>query len=72
MVLEVQVNVAQAALGDEIKIPTLDGEEKIAILAGTQTGRVVSIKGKGIPHDPLSCRIHDGHHRKQASRGESG
>jgi molecular chaperone DnaJ len=50
VVLEVQVNVAQAALGDEIKIPTLDGEEKIAIVAGTQTGRVVSIKGKGIPH----------------------
>jgi len=50
IVLEVQVNVAQAALGDEIVVPTLDGDEKISLPAGTQTGRVVSIKGKGIPH----------------------
>lgn len=50
IVLEVQVNVAQAALGDEIVVPTLDGDEKILIPAGTQTGRVVPIKGKGIPH----------------------
>ena len=48
--MEVQVNVAQAALGDEIVVPTLDGDEKIGIPAGTQTGRVISIKGKGIPH----------------------
>jgi molecular chaperone DnaJ len=50
VVMEVQVNVAQAALGDEIVVPTLDGDEKISIPAGTQTGRVISIKGKGIPH----------------------
>ena len=50
IVLEVQVNVAQAALGDEIVVPSLDGDEKISIPAGTQTGRVVPLKGKGIPH----------------------
>ncbi len=50
VVMEVQVNVAQAALGDEIVVPTLDGDEKISIPGGTQTGRVISIKGKGIPH----------------------
>jgi molecular chaperone DnaJ len=50
VVMEVQVNVAQAALGDEIVVPTLDGDETISIPAGTQTGRVISIKGKGIPH----------------------
>jgi molecular chaperone DnaJ len=50
VVLEVHVNVAQAALGDEIGVPTLDGDEKIAIPAGTQTGRVIPIRGKGIPH----------------------
>jgi molecular chaperone DnaJ len=50
VVMEVQVNVAQAALGDEIVVPTLDGDESISIPAGTQTGRVISIKGKGIPH----------------------
>jgi molecular chaperone DnaJ len=50
IVMEVQINVAQAALGDEIVVPTLDGDETISIPAGTQTGRVISIKGKGIPH----------------------
>ena len=50
VVLEVAINVAQAALGDEIVVPTLDGDEKIAIPAGTQTGRVIHVKGKGIPH----------------------
>jgi molecular chaperone DnaJ len=50
VVMEVQVNMAQAALGDEIVVPTLDGDESISIPAGTQTGRVISIKGKGIPH----------------------
>jgi len=50
VVMEVQVNVAQAALGDEIVVPTLDGDEKISIPGGTQTGRVITIKGKGIPH----------------------
>jgi molecular chaperone DnaJ len=50
VVMEVQVNVAQAALGDEIVVPTLDGDESISIPAGTQTGRVISIKSKGIPH----------------------
>ncbi len=50
IVMEVQVNVAQAALGDEIVVPTLDGDEKISLPGGTQTGRVITIKGKGIPH----------------------
>jgi molecular chaperone DnaJ len=50
VVLEVAINVAQATLGDEITVPTLDGDERIAIPGGTQTGRVISIKGKGIPH----------------------
>src|SRR5512147_2074933 len=50
VVLEVQINVAQAALGDEIIVPTLDGDEKIAIPGGTQTGRVIPVRGKGIPH----------------------
>ena len=50
VVMEVQLNVAQAALGDEIVVPTLDGDEKISIPGGTQTGHVITIKGKGIPH----------------------
>jgi molecular chaperone DnaJ len=50
VILEMQINVAQAALGDEIEVPTLDGKDKIAVTAGTQTGKVYSLRGKGIPH----------------------
>ena len=47
--LNITVNVAQAALGDEIQVPTLDGEVPLAIPAGTQTGQAFTIKGKGVP-----------------------
>jgi len=40
---------AQAALGAEIKVKTLDGEEDLKIPSGTQTGTVFRIKSKGIP-----------------------
>ncbi len=40
---------AQAALGSEVLVATLEGEEKIKIPAGTQTGTVFRIKGKGMP-----------------------
>ena len=45
----VPVSFAQAALGSEIKVPTLDGEETLKIPAGTQTGTVFRIKSKGMP-----------------------
>jgi molecular chaperone DnaJ len=48
--LELPINVAQAALGDEIEVPTLEGEEKLAIPAGTQTGETFRLRGKGIPY----------------------
>ena len=50
ILLELDVNVTQAALGDKIQIPTLDGEEELVIPAGTQTGEVVRLRGKGVPH----------------------
>lgn len=50
LVLELNVNVAQAALGDQVTIPTLDGDEAIQIPAGTQTGRVFRLRGRGVPH----------------------
>ncbi|MBN2306296.1 MAG: molecular chaperone DnaJ [Anaerolineae bacterium] len=49
IILEVSINVAQAALGDRITIPTVDGEESIQIPAGTQSGKIVRLRGKGIP-----------------------
>ncbi len=49
ILLDVDINVAQAALGDEITVPTLDGEEKLRIPPGTQPGKVFKLRNKGIP-----------------------
>ena len=49
IVLELPVNIVQAALGAEIEVPTVDGPERINIKAGTQHGEVLRIKGKGVP-----------------------
>ena len=46
---EVQVSFVQAALGDEIEVPTLTGKETIKIPAGTQSGHYSRLKGKGVP-----------------------
>lgn len=50
VVCEVPINFVQAALGDEIEVPTLDGRVKLKVPEGTQTGTVFRIKDKGIPH----------------------
>jgi molecular chaperone DnaJ len=50
IILNLDINVAQAALGAEIDVPTLDGNEKLKIPAGTQPGKVFQIKNKGVPH----------------------
>src|SRR5512134_641992 len=50
ILLNLDINLAQAALGAEIDVPTLDGNEKLKIPAGTQPGKVFHIKNKGVPH----------------------
>src|SRR5687767_5095500 len=45
----VPVSFAQAALGADIKVRTLDGEEDLKIPAGTQTGTVFRLKSHGMP-----------------------
>ena len=45
----VPITFAQAALGADIMVKTLDGEEKLKIPLGTQTGTVFRLKGKGMP-----------------------
>lgn len=50
VLLDLDINLAQAVLGDEIQIPTLDGEEALRIPPGTQPGRVFRLREKGIPH----------------------
>lgn len=48
--LQVPINVAQAVLGDEIKVPTLEGEEPLKIHEGTQPGAKFRVKNKGVPY----------------------
>ncbi|HYN84953.1 MAG TPA: molecular chaperone DnaJ [Pyrinomonadaceae bacterium] len=45
----VPVTFAQAALGSEITVQTLDGQQQLKIPAGTQTGTVFRVKGAGMP-----------------------
>lgn len=49
ILLELEINVAQAALGDEIEVPTVDGAETLSVPAGTQSGTVFKLKGRGVP-----------------------
>ncbi|OBZ08193.1 MULTISPECIES: molecular chaperone DnaJ [Bacillales] len=46
---EVPLTFVQAALGDEIEIPTLTEKVKLKVPAGTQTGTYFRLKGKGVP-----------------------
>lgn len=46
---EIRVNFTTLALGGEVLVPTLDGEETMAVPEGTQTGTTLRLKGKGMP-----------------------
>jgi molecular chaperone DnaJ len=50
ILLDLDINVAQAALGAEVEIPTVDGPEKLRIPSGTQPGKVLHLRNKGVPH----------------------
>jgi molecular chaperone DnaJ len=43
------ISIPQAALGDAVEIPTVDGKVKVKIEAGTQSGKILRLRGKGIP-----------------------
>jgi molecular chaperone DnaJ len=47
---ETLLSFTQAALGDEIEIPTLDGRMNLKVPPGTQSGELFKLKGRGIPH----------------------
>jgi molecular chaperone DnaJ len=47
---EAHIGFPQAALGTRIHVPTLDGKAKLKIPAGTQTGTLFRLRGKGMPH----------------------
>ncbi|MFH0790896.1 MAG: molecular chaperone DnaJ [Candidatus Omnitrophota bacterium] len=46
---EIKISVSQAILGTETDVPTLDGQVKMKIPAGTQSGSIFRLKEKGIP-----------------------
>jgi molecular chaperone DnaJ len=50
ILLDLSINVAQATLGTEVEVPTVDGPARLKIPSGTQPGKVFTLKGKGVPH----------------------
>jgi molecular chaperone DnaJ len=49
ILMDLTINVAQAVLGTELSIQTIDGKEKLHIPAGTQSGKILTLKNKGVP-----------------------
>ena len=49
IIYDLALNFANAALGTSVEIPTLGGKAKIKIDPGTQSGKVLRLKGKGLP-----------------------
>jgi molecular chaperone DnaJ len=49
LVAELHVPMTQAALGAHLSFATLDGDEDLVLPAGTQSGRVFSLRGRGVP-----------------------
>ncbi|NOY26166.1 MAG: molecular chaperone DnaJ [Oligoflexia bacterium] len=49
IVVEVPISYPQACLGATLKVPTVDDEEELEIPAGTPSGKVFTLKGKGVP-----------------------
>lgn len=49
ILINLNINVSQAALGDEVQVPTVDGPVMLKIPAGIQPGKAINMKGKGVP-----------------------
>ncbi len=50
ILLDLNINIAQATLGADVEIPTVDGNATLKIPSGTQPGKVLRMRGKGVPH----------------------
>ena len=48
VVFDLHLNFVDAVLGTSVEVPTIDGKVKIKIDAGTQSGRILRLRGKGI------------------------
>lgn len=49
IILDISINIAQATLGDKVRVDTVDGQVELSVPPGTQTGKVFRLRGKGIP-----------------------
>jgi molecular chaperone DnaJ len=49
LIYETEISITQAALGTQIRVPTLDGDADLKIPAGTQSDSVLRMRGKGMP-----------------------
>ncbi len=49
IILNLGINIAQATLGADIDVPTVDGKAQLKIPAGTQPGKTFTLRGKGVP-----------------------
>ena len=57
LTLDLPVTFAEAALGATVSVPTLDGSSvKVRVAPGTPSGRVLRIKGRGVPHQGQARR----------------
>ena len=50
VIMVLPISYPQAALGSSMEIPTLTGKAKISISPGTQTGKILRMRNKGIPN----------------------
>jgi molecular chaperone DnaJ len=50
VITEIPISFVQAALGDEIEVPTIDGKVRYTVPEGTQAGSIFRLKNKGVPH----------------------
>lgn len=48
--LDLEINIAQATLGADVPVPTIDGEATLKIPSGTQPGKVLRMRSMGVPH----------------------
>ncbi len=46
---DLYINMADAAMGTSVEVPTIDGKVNVKIEAGTQSGNILRLKGKGLP-----------------------
>lgn len=50
LIYELPISISQAAIGDKVDVPTLSGWIKVKIPEGVESGTVIRLEGKGMPH----------------------